>query len=83
MFRRVYPVIKNQLTVITIDIIEEELLIAHGGAIFHVQNEVITLAFEFGHHVTCAINFNDAGLAEKNGFRRARTGLGKECSVVA
>ncbi len=50
-------------------IVKGELLIAPGSAIFHVQDEVLTLAFVFSYHLAHAVNFHHARLIEEGGFK--------------
>ena len=83
MLRPVNPIVKHQFAVLAVHIVKEELLIAHGSAIFHVQDQVVTLAFVFSHHLARAVDFHHARLIEENRFRGARSGLREDRSVVA
>lgn len=82
MLRRVDAVVKDQFAVVAIDVVEEELLVAHHGAVAHMQDEVITLTFKFSHHFARTVDSDHAGLIKQNGLGSAGGGLRQDRTII-
>ena len=83
MLWRVDAIIKHQLTVQAIHIIEEKLFIAHHAAVTHMQDQVITLPFKLGDHLTSAIYLYHTRFSQHHRVGKTAVDLRDKCSIIA